>query len=71
MIEQVHASDPAQWKELFARTAQGIGAEDRTRLEGYARLDRILRGEATSIRPDETCRSAVAEGVRTRRRQSP
>jgi len=33
LIEQVHASDPAQAQELFARTARGIGAEDRTRLE--------------------------------------
>jgi len=48
MIEQVHASDPEQAQELFARTARGIGAEDRARLEDLLRgggvIDERLHG---------------------------
>ncbi|WNJ98522.1 hypothetical protein L2D14_11645 [Thalassospiraceae bacterium LMO-JJ14] len=47
MIEQVHASDPEQAQELFGRTAQGIGAEDRTRLE------ELLRGGVISEFPPD------------------
>ncbi len=37
LLLQVHASDPVQAMELFERTAQGIGAENRTRLEEILR----------------------------------
>ena len=43
----MHASDSEQAQELFARTARGIGAEDRTRLE------ELLRGGVISEFPPD------------------
>ncbi len=60
MIEQVHASDPAQAQELFSQTMQGIGAGHRSRLEDLLRIDGI-GGGLHGIAPERRTKEMTAE----------